>query len=111
MWAQGGDDPAQLGNRAGVAARANHFINAGGAQAGILLEGLMDEIEIGISQRGAKARRPLRIETMRLDGAADGVRMKIELGGDGSDLPMFGEEKAPDFSDQLHRDHLWRLLS
>lgn len=39
--------------------------------------------------------RAFRIETMRLDGGAHGVRMKDELGGDGSDLPMFGEEKAP----------------
>src|SRR5262249_4452067 len=86
-------------------------IKACGAQAGRLLEGLMEEIEIGIGPCRAKARRPLEIEAMRLDGAPHGVRMEIELGGDGSDLPRFGEEKAPDFSDPRNCDHLLRLLS
>jgi hypothetical protein len=53
--AQFGHDAAKLADTAGVTARVNHLEETSGAQAGILLQGLAQEVEIRISEPIAQA--------------------------------------------------------
>lgn len=86
--AEFGHDAAELADTAGVPARANHLVETCGAQAGILLQVLAQEIEKGIDEAIAQAR--MTAETVCLEGGPHGEGMQAELGGNGADLPMLG---------------------
>jgi hypothetical protein len=53
---QAAHDPARLHDRAGVAPGHDHLVDAGRAQAGILLEGRADEVQIGVEPAGSHRR-------------------------------------------------------
>ncbi len=102
--AQFGHDAAKLADTAGIAARANHLQEAGGTQAGILLQGLAQKVEIGIGEPVAQA--GMTAETVRVQGGAHGFGMQAEFGGNGADLPMLGMKQGADFSDLLIGNHV-----
>jgi hypothetical protein len=92
-----------LSDAAGVAAGANHLQEAGGAQARILLQGLAQEVEVGIGEAGAEA--GMRAEAVRLQGTTHGVRMEAERGGNGADFPMLGVKEMTDAGDLFIGNH------
>ena len=102
-WAQTRHHAPQLDDRSGVAAPFEHLIQASRSQARILLERLLDEVKIRIGQARAQA-APL-VEAMRLDGPLHRLRMQVELGGDGADLPMLGKKESANFGGHLSTDH------
>ena len=106
---QVGNGAAQLHDAAGIAAVVNHLVNARGAQAGMLVQGLPDELDIGIGERGAQWLRALK--TLRFNGGADGVGMNAQFMGDGADRPMLGVKVAANFDAGFWRDHQWNSLS
>src|SRR5215472_6866220 len=75
---QAGHRAAQLHDAAGVAAVADHLVDAGGAQARMLIESLADELGIG---------------------------MDAQFTGDGADLPVFGVEVAADLGADFGAEH------
>src|SRR5271157_319149 len=101
--AQFGHDAAELGDTAGVAARADHLEEASGAQTRILLQGLAQEVEVRVGEAGAEAR--MRAEAIRLQRAAHGVRMEAEFGHDGADFPMLGVKEMTDAGDLFIGNH------
>jgi len=101
--AQFGDDTPELTDAAGVTARANHLEEAGGAQARILLQGLTQEVEIGIREAITKA--GMAAEAVGVQGGAYGIGMQAELGRKRADLPMLGMEEMADASDLFIGNH------
>jgi DNA-binding XRE family transcriptional regulator len=101
--AQFGHDTAELADTAGVTARANHLIETGGAQARILLQGLAQEVEVGIGELLAAA--GMAAEAVGVQGGAYGVRMQAEFGRQGADLPMLGMEEMADVGDLFIGNH------
>ena len=73
-WADLGDHPAQLSHTTCVAASPNHLEEAGGAQAGILLQGLAEEVEVRIGE--AIAETGTTAEAFRLQGGSHGGGME-----------------------------------
>jgi ribosomal 50S subunit-associated protein YjgA (DUF615 family) len=57
----------------------------------VLLDGLVDEQAVRLKLRNA-ADEAARNEPSRLNRKLNGIVMKTELGCDGADLPVFGEE-------------------
>jgi len=88
LGAQIGHGAPQLDDATLVAAFAEHLVDAGGAQAGIQVQGLADERQVGIGEAGAQGLRA--VEAVGLNGGADGVGMDAKLLGNGANLPMFG---------------------
>jgi len=84
----------QLDDATLVAAFAEHLVDAGGAQAGIQVQGLADERQVGIGAAGAQGLRA--VEALGLNGGADGIGMDAEFLGNGANLPMFGVEPMTD---------------
>ena len=98
------DDASELVDRTGIAALADHLVDAGGAEAGVLGQGVADERQIGVEgtgsiQAGAAGSR------LALDGGANRLTVVAELGGDGPDLPVLAVVQAPDLGALLGRDH------
>ena len=98
------DDASELVDRPGIAALADHLVDAGGAQAGVLGQGVADERQIGVEgagsiQAGAAGSR------LAFDGGANRFTVVAELGGDGPDLPVLAVVQAPDLGALLGRDH------
>ncbi|MSO22789.1 MAG: hypothetical protein EXQ58_05940 [Acidobacteria bacterium] len=85
-----GHDAAQLDHTAPIAARFEHLEQAGGAQTGILLESLAEEVQVRIGQPGATRRATAK--ALGLQSPAHGVGMQAELGRKGTHLPMLGME-------------------
>ena len=59
-----------------------------GAQARMLFQSETNELRVRIDDGCPQRERAL--ETLRLDGLANGIRMDGQLTGDGADFPMFG---------------------
>jgi hypothetical protein len=96
-------DATKLGHTPGVAARANHLEEAGGAQARILLQGLAEEVEVRISEAIAEA--GMATEAVGVEGATDGVGMEAEFSRNGAHLPMLGVKEMTDVSDLFIGNH------
>ncbi len=98
------DDASELVDGTGIAALADHLVDAGGAQAGVLGEGVADERQVGVEgagsiQAGAAGSR------LALDGGADRLTVEAELGRDGPELPVLAVVQPPDLGALLGRDH------
>src|SRR6266568_1137191 len=89
------DVPAQLDDRAGVAAVARHLEQPRRAQPRVLLQRLSDESLVRVEHRrpdeGIRPDKPVS-----LDGPANRVVVDAKLGGDGADTPVLGEVEAAD---------------
>ena len=98
------DEATDGKDRALVAAIAKHLVQPRRTQMGMLLEGDEDEVAVRVEHLRANAELG-REERPALDGVMDGVAVQSELGGDGADLPVLGEEEATDLGALLARDH------
>ena len=101
--AQFGHDAAELVDAAGVAARADHLEEAGGAQARILLQGLAQEVEVRIGE--AVAQPGLAAEAIGVERGAHGIGMQMQFRRNGADLPMLGMKQMTDASDLFIGNH------
>jgi len=99
-----GHDAPELADAAGVTARANHLEQPGGAQAGILLEGLAKEIQVGVEETIPQTGMVVA-EALGLQGPAYGLGMQAEFRGNGADLPVFGIKQMTDASDLFVGNH------
>ena len=98
------DDASELVDGTGIAAQADHLVDAGGAEAGVLGEGVADERQIGVEgagsiQAGAAGSR------LALDGGANRLTVEAELGRDGPELPVLAVVQASDLGALRGRDH------
>ena len=94
------DDASELVDRTGIAALADHLVDAGGAEAGVL--GRVSRIGVegaGSIQAGAAGSR------LVLDGGANRLTVEAELGCDSPDLPVLAVVQAPDLGALRGRDH------
>ena len=78
-------------------------MEARGPQARILLQGLTQEVQVGIHQALALARAAA--ETVTFQGSTDGIGVQDQFGGNGADLPVFGMKEVTDLSDLFSRNH------
>jgi hypothetical protein len=99
---QAGHGTPQLDHAAGVATVANHMVNAGRSQPRMLVQGLPDERQIRVGLGGPQG---LRVETLRFNGVAHGVRMHAQFTGDRADLPMLGVKVAANLRSDVGTDH------
>jgi len=97
-------ETAELDERTGIAALADHLVDPRGAQARVLRQGVADERQVGVEDAGPARTAP---ETARLalDRRADRLMVEAELGRDGPDLPVLAVEQAPDLGALRGRDH------
>ena len=97
-------ETAELDERTGIAALADHLVDPRGAQARVLCQGVADERQVGVENAGPARTAP---ETARLalDGGADRLMVEAELRRDGPDLPVLAVEQAPDLGALRGRDH------
>ena len=98
------DEAANLDDRAGVAALSDHLVDAGGAQGGVLGQGVADERQVGVEGAGP-AHAAADADRLALDGGADGLTVEAELGRDGAELPVLAVVEAPDLGALCGRDH------
>ena len=98
------DEATYREDPAGVSALTQHLEEPRGTQTGIPLDRREDKVAIGIEHLRAQTKRG-REERPTLDGVMDGVAVNAQLGGDGADLPVLGEEEPPDRGTLLVRDH------
>jgi len=102
-WPQAGNGSAQLPNTAPIAAIPNHLVDAGGAQARVLIEGQADELAVRIDQGCSQRLRTLK--ALRFDGVPYGIGMDAQFAGNGADLPMFGVKVAANPGAGFRTDH------
>src|SRR6266545_2693300 len=95
---------ADLDGRPGKAPLAQHGVQAGGAQAGVRLQGGGEERLVGIERTGAYL-GPRPHEPVALDRVVHGVVVDAERGRDGADAPVLGIEEPADLGALLRRDH------
>ena len=103
--AQGPHDAPELHNSAGVSPRADHLVEARGAQARILRERVADQREVGVEGRrttGAAADRGRVVG----DGRPHRLMVDAEGGGDGPDPPVFAEVQTTNLGVLCGADHL-----
>ena len=100
---QFGHHATELGHTAGVAAGTNHLEEAGGAQARILLQGLAEEVEVGIGEAIAEA--GMTAEAIGIERRAYRLGVQAQLGRNGPDLPMLGVKEMADVSDLFLGNH------
>ena len=98
------DDASELVDRPGIAALSDHLVDAGGAQGGVLGQGVADERQVGVEGAGP-ARAAADADRLALDGGADGLTVEAELGRDGAHLPVLAVVEAPDLGALRGRDH------
>lgn len=84
-----GDQVAEVIRTSGVTARLDHVVQARGAQARKLHQGLQDERQVRIDRRGTADRSQGRQSRLGED-TGDTVTMHVQLRGDGADAPAFG---------------------
>ena len=70
-------------------------MDAGGAEAGVLGEGVADERQIGVEGAGS-IHAAAAGSRLVLDGGANRLTVEAELGRDGPELPMLAVVQAPD---------------
>ena len=73
LWTQAGNHSAQLHDAAAVAAIANHRVEARGTQAWMLFQSVANKLGVGIDDGCPQRLRA--VETLRLDGVANGIGM------------------------------------
>ena len=104
LGAQAAHETADLDDGARVAALSDHLVDAGGAQAGVLGQGVADEREIRVEGAGA-AYAAGDTSRLVLDGGADRLTVEAELDRDGPHLPVLAVVQAPDLGALRGRDH------
>ena len=97
-------DASELVDRTGIAALADHLVDAGGAEAGVLGQGVADERQIGVEGAGS-IHAGAAGSRLVLDGGANRLRVEAELGRDGPDLPVLAVVQAPGLGALRGRDH------
>jgi len=103
LWAQAGHGTPQLHHAAAVAAVANHLVDARGAQAGMWIEGVANELHVGIDDG-----YPQRLgvpEAFALQCIANGVWVDAQFTGNGADFPVFGVKVAANLRTDFRTDH------
>ena len=104
LGSQASHQPPDLHGRAGIAPLAEHLMEPGGPQAGILREGVADE-----RQKRVEGTRPAHAAAaaarLMLEGSAHRLMVDAEGHGDGPDLPMLAEREAPNLGALCGRDH------
>ena len=98
------DDASELVDRTGIAALADHLVDAGGAEAGVLGQGVADERQIGVEGAGS-IHAGAAGSRLVLDGGADRLTVEAELSCDGPYLPVLAVVQAPDLGALRGRDH------
>ena len=88
------DDASELVDRTGIAALADHLVDAGGAEAGVLGQGVADERQVGVEGAGS-IHAGAAGSRLVLDGGANRLTVEAELGRDGPDLPVLAVVQAP----------------
>ena len=99
--AQFGHDAAELVDAARVAARVDHLEEAGGAQAGILLQGLAQKVEVRIGE--AVAQPGMAAKALGVERGAHGIGVQMQFRRNRADLPMLGMKQMTDVSDLFLR--------
>lgn len=92
--ADGGHIPTQRPQTSGVAALADHVVEARRDQARVALQRFVDEVLVGIECTAPGA--ALTLPAQRPDGTLDDIGVDAELGRNRALLPMLGEKQAPD---------------
>ena len=87
-----------------VATVLDHFEQARCPQARVLLKRESDEVSVRLDL-GESGDSAAAHETIGRNGTVDDVGVKRQLGDDGSDLPVLGEEQAPDLGFLLCVNH------
>ena len=98
------DDASELVDGTGIAALADHLVDAGGAEAGVLGEGVADERQVGVEGAGS-IHAGAAGSRLALDGGADRLTVEAELGRDGPELPVLAVVQPPDLGALGGRDH------
>ena len=98
------DDASELVDRTGIAALADHLVDAGGAEAGVLGQGVADERQIGVEGAGS-IHAAAAGSRLVVDGGANRLTVEAELGRDGPELPVLAVVQAPDLGALRGRDH------
>ena len=80
---------AQLSDTSLIASGADHFEQSRGAQTGMLLQGVAEELQVRSGEAVTRTGGVVR-EAVGLQGTAYGVGMETELGGNGADFPVLG---------------------
>ncbi len=101
--AQFGHDAAELVDAAGVAAQADHLEEAGGAQAGILLQGLAQEVEVRIGE--AVAQPGMAAKALGVERGAHSIGVQMQFRRNGADFPVLGVKQVTNVSDLFSRNH------
>jgi len=97
------DHAAQLHDGARIPPGAHHLKEPRGPEAGVALQGLLEERAIRVDLTGPDEGRPG--EALGGQRPADGVGVQAELGGDGAHPPVLGEEEPTDLGDLLRGNH------
>src|SRR6266849_5820914 len=100
---QVGYGTAQLHDAAAVAAVANLLEDACGAQSRMLIESLANEPNVGIDD--GRAKWLCAVETLALNGIANGIGMNVQFTGNGADLPVFNVKVAANLRAGFRTDH------
>ena len=101
---QAAHEAADLDDGTGVAALAHHLVDAGGAQAGVLGQGVADERQKRVEGAGP-AHAVADASRLVFDRGADGLTVEAELDRDGPHLPVLAVVQAPDLGALRGRDH------
>ena len=94
---------AELIDAAGIAARVNHLEETGGTQAGILLQGLAQKVEVRIGDTVAQP--GLATKALGVERGAHGVGVQMQFRRNGADFPMLGVKQVTDLSDLFLSNH------
>ena len=104
LGAEATHEAADLRDGAGIPALAQHLVDARGAQAGVLGQGLADERQIRVEGAGP-AEAAVHASRFVLDRGADGLTVEAELDRDGPHLPVLAVVQTPDLGALRGRDH------
>ena len=105
--AQPGHGATQLDYAAGVTTIPDHLMEARGAQSRVPVEGLSNELHVGVGDR--RAHRLSAIEAIRFDGIAHRIGMNVEFAGNGADFPVLGVKVTANLDARFRADHEFLL--
>ena len=104
---QQGHGAAQLYHASGIAALLDHLIDARGAQPWMLIQGLANELHVGIGDTGAQ--RLGAVEPVRFDGMTNGLGVHVEFSCNSADFPVFSIKVTANLHVGFRADHLFSL--
>ena len=81
----------------------NHLEETGGTQAGILLQGLAQKVEVRIGDTVAQP--GLAAKALGVERGAHGVGVQMQFRRNGADFPMLGVKQVTDLSDLFLSNH------